>query len=109
MVLDLGGQGFVILLLISLLFGVIAQLVLGRGTTRWMWLIGAIAWFLGGLWFSEVLFETATEGEIQPIIDGLALDESLLGGLIVGTTAVVVTCSRSKPDAPPPDRLGRTR
>ena len=91
MVLDLGGQGFVILLLISLLFGVIAQLVLGRGTTRWMWLIGAIAWFLGGLWFSEVLFETATEGEIQPIIDGLALDESLLGGLIVGTTAVVVT------------------
>jgi uncharacterized membrane protein YhhN len=91
MVLDLGGQGFVILLLISLLFGVIAQLVLGRGTTRWMWLIGTIAWFLGGLWFSEVLFGTATEGEIQPIIDGLALDESLLGGLIVGTAAVVVT------------------
>ena len=56
-----------------------------------MWLIGAVAWFLGGVWFSEVLFATATEGEIQPIIDGLALDESLLGGLIVGVAAVLVT------------------
>jgi hypothetical protein len=32
-----------------------------------------------------------TEDEIQPIIDGLALDDSLLGGLIVGDSAVVVT------------------
>jgi hypothetical protein len=91
MVLDLGMQGFGILLITSLLFGGVAQLVLGRGTTRWMWLIGAVAWFLGGVWFSEVLFATATEGEIQPIIDGLALDESLLGGLIVGVAAVLVT------------------
>jgi len=39
---------------------------------------------LGGLIASEVVWATATEEELQPVIDGLALDESLLGGVIVG-------------------------
>jgi hypothetical protein len=92
MQLELGLQGFGILLAISLVFGVVAQLLLGsRAHTHWLWLIGAAGWFVGGLFFSEVLFGTATEAELQPIIDGLALDESLLGGLIGGAIAVVAT------------------
>lgn len=88
---DLGFQGLGLLVVFSLVFGVVAQLVAGgRAHTHWMWLIGAVGWFVGGLFFSEVLFATATEAELQPIIDGLALDESLLGGLIGGITAVVI-------------------
>ena len=91
MQVDLGLQGLGILVAVSLLFGVIAQVVLGRGTTRWMWLIGAMAWFVGGFIASEVVWGSATEQELQPVIDGLALDESLLGGLIVGLPVVLVT------------------
>lgn len=88
---DLGPQGLGILLLISLTFGVVAQVVAGRGTTHWLWLIGAAAWFIGGLIASEVVFATATEEELQPIIDGLCFDEALLGGLLVGLPVVFVT------------------
>ena len=91
MQVDLGLQGLGILVAVSLLFGVIAQVVFGRGTTRWMWLIGAVAWFVGGFIASEVVWGSATEQELQPVIDGLALDESLLGGLVVGVPIVLVT------------------
>ncbi len=91
MQVDLGLQGLGILVAVSLLFGVIAQVVLGRGTTRWMWLIGAMAWFVGGFIASEVVWASATEEELQPIIDGLAFDESLLGGIVVGLPVVLVT------------------
>jgi hypothetical protein len=87
---DLGITGLGLLVIISLGFGVIAQFV-GRAGTRWLWLIAATGWFVGGLVASEVIWGKMTEGEIQPIIDGLALDESLLGGLIGGLIAVVVT------------------
>jgi hypothetical protein len=56
-----------------------------------MWLIGAVAWFVGGFIASEVVWGSATEQELQPVIDGLALDESLLGGLVVGVPVVLVT------------------
>jgi hypothetical protein len=87
---DLGVGGLSLLILISLVFGVVAQLVLGLAT-RWLWLLGAAAWFIGGLFASEVVWGTATIEELQPIIDGLLLDESLLGGLILGLPAVLVT------------------
>jgi hypothetical protein len=32
-----------------------------------------------------------TEEELQPVIDGLAFDEALLGGLIVGTIVFFAT------------------
>jgi hypothetical protein len=86
---DLGLTGLGILVISSLVFGVIAQ-VFGRATTPWLWLVGAVGWFVGGLYMSEVLFATATIDEIQPIIDGLAFDESLLGGLIGGVLATVI-------------------
>jgi hypothetical protein len=88
---DLGVQGLGILIAASLVFGVLAQVVLGKGVTRWMWLIGALAWFVGGLVASEVVGGTATEEELQPIIDGLAFDEAQLGGLVVGVPVVLVT------------------
>jgi len=86
---DLGLTGLGILAVISLAFGGVAQ-ILGRAETRWLWLIAAAAWFVGGLFMSEVVFATATTDEIQPIIDGLAFDESLLGGAIAGVVVTAV-------------------
>jgi hypothetical protein len=87
---DLGLQGVAILLGEALIFGVLAHLVL-RAATRWMWLIATAAFAVGGVFFSEVLFATATVDEIQPIIDGLAHDEALLGGLVVGVPVALIT------------------
>ena len=89
---DLGLQGLGILVVISLAFGVLAQLVAGGRTgTRWLWLIAGAGWFVGGLITSEVLFAGVSEEDLQPVIDGLAFDESLLGGLVVGVVTVIVT------------------
>lgn len=90
MLFDLGPYGLGILVALSLGFGILVQLVVGLSRNRWMWLIAAAGWFLGGLYASEVLFATATTSDIQPIIDGLALDESALGGFILGVVATVV-------------------
>lgn len=86
---DLGLAGLGLLLVLSLGFGVIAQIA-GRAEAPWLWLLGGAGWFVGGLYMSEVLFATATVDEIQPIIDGLAFDESLLGGLIGGVVATLI-------------------
>ena len=88
---DLGLQGLGILIGMSIGFGVIAQIVLWKWVPRWLGLVGAIGWFVGGLFLSEVMFATSTEQDIQPIIDGLAFDESMLGGLVVGSVAVLAT------------------
>ena len=87
---DLGLQGMGILLGEALIFGVIAHLVL-RAATRWLWLIATAAFVVGGLFASEVLFATATVDEIQPIIDGLAHDEALFGGLVLGVPVALMT------------------
>ena len=91
MTLDLGLQGYAILAGCALIFGVIAQLIFWRSATHWLWLIAAIGYAVGGFIASEVVWGTMTEGEIQPIIDGLAFDESLLGGLIVGVPTALAT------------------
>lgn len=89
---DLGPQGLALLIIPALAFGLVAQLIVWRHGTHWMWLIGAVAWFLGGLFASEVLFGSeTTEQNLQPLIDGLLWDEALLGGLVTGLVAVVVT------------------
>ena len=75
---DLGLQGLGLLIVMSLAFGVIAQLVVGRAITRWLWLIATAEQFVGGLFISEVWFGWATEEELQPNIDGLSFDEVLL-------------------------------
>jgi hypothetical protein len=86
---DLGLTGLGILVIFSLVFGVVVQII-GRARSPWLWLVGAAGWFVGGLYMSEVLFATATIDEIQPIVDGLAFDEALLGGLIGGVVATLV-------------------
>ncbi len=86
---DLGLQGLGILVAVSLGFGVIAQVIVR--SARWMWLIGATGYFIGGLFASEVLFGTATAEELQPNFDGLSFDEALLGGLVLGVPVVLVT------------------
>lgn len=86
---DLGIQALAILTGLSLGFGVIAHIIFGRDT-RWMWLVGAISYFVGGLVASEVIFSSATVAELQPQIDGLSFDEALLGGLVVGVPAVLL-------------------
>jgi uncharacterized membrane protein len=87
---DLGFQGLAILTICAVAFGLVVEIV-GRSVTVWIGLIAAIGWFVGGLLTSEVMFATVTEEELQPIIDGLAFDESLLGGLIVGSLAAIAT------------------
>ena len=88
---DLGLQGLGLLIVMSLGFGMIAQLVVGRATTRLLWLIAAAGYFVGGLFTSEVWFGWATQEELQPNIDGLSFDEVLLLGLIPGIMTVLVT------------------
>jgi hypothetical protein len=88
---DLGLQGLGLLIAMSLGFGVIAQLVVGKATTRWLWLIAAAGYFVGGLFVSEGRFGWATQEELQPNFDGLSFDEVLLLGLVPGIVTVLVT------------------
>jgi hypothetical protein len=88
---DLGLQGLALLTAMALGFGLVAQLVGGRGTTRWLWLVAATVYLVGGLFISEVWFGWATQEELQPNIDGLSFDEVLLIGLVPGVAAVLVT------------------
>jgi hypothetical protein len=88
---DLGLQGLGLLIAMSFGLGVIAQLVAGRATTRWLWLLAAAGYFVGGLFTSEVWFGWATQEELQPNIDGLSFDEVLLFGLVAGIMTVLVT------------------
>jgi multisubunit Na+/H+ antiporter MnhF subunit len=82
-----------VLLAMSLAFGLLAQLVAGGAKTamRWLWLIAAGAFFVVGLVTSEVWFGWATEEDLQPNLDGLSFDEALLFGLLAGIASVVIT------------------
>ncbi|ADX72273.1 hypothetical protein Asphe3_10900 [Pseudarthrobacter phenanthrenivorans Sphe3] len=88
---DLGIAGLGLLAVMSLVFGLLAQLIVGRQVTRWLWLYSALGYFLAGILVSEVWFGWATEEELQPNIDGLSFDEVLLlvtlAGLIAALTA----------------------
>jgi hypothetical protein len=100
---DLGIGGVGLLVGMAIVFGLLAQLVAGRATTRWLWLIASVAYLVGGLFTSEVWFGWATEEDLQPNIDGLSFDEVLLFGLLFGIAAVLVTWVLAR------RRRGRTR
>ena len=87
---DLGLQGVGPLIAMSLGFGAIAQLVAGRSTTGWLWLLAAGTYFVSGLLISEVWFGWATEEDLQPNIDGLSFDEVGIA-LVPGIASVLVT------------------
>jgi hypothetical protein len=99
---DLGPQGVALLVVMSLMFGLIAQLVAGRVTTRWLWAIAAGTYFVAGLLISEAVFGWATETELQPNIDGLSVDEVLLLALVPGLVAVLLTWFATRDRRPRP-------
>ena len=101
MTYDLGSTGLQILLAYAFGFGEIVQLIVGVSRTRWLWLLAAAGWFVGGIFMSEVLFAKATIDEIQPIIEGLAYDEALLGGLVGGLIVAVATWFVTRPLSEP--------
>ena len=87
---DLGPQAIVVLAGMSIAFGGIAIAILWNRVEAWIaGVVGAIAFFLGGLFVSEVWFGWATEAELQPNIDGLSFDEVLIA-FLVGIPVVVV-------------------
>ena len=91
---DLGLQGLTVLGALSLGFGVLAGLLVGRGWTRRLWAaaITTVGCFGVGWLTSECLFGWATEEELQPNVDGLSRDEVLLSSVL--TAAVVVLLMR---------------
>jgi hypothetical protein len=87
---DLGPEGLALLVVMSLVFGVVTQLVFwGRGVW-WAGLVGAAVSFVLGLFISEVWFGWATETELQPNIGGLSFDEVLIGYLLLGVVMLVL-------------------
>lgn len=88
---NLGPAGLGLLALVSLAFGLLAQLVAGRMTSPQLWVIAGLGSFVAGLFVSEVMFGWATGAELQPNIDGLSFDEALLGGAIGGLASVLAT------------------
>lgn len=92
---DLGFLGFATLLGMAVGFGLLAQLLAGKTTTRWLWLIASAVYFVSGLLISEAWFGWATEEELQPNIDGLSFDETLLA-LLPAIAAVMITRRLSK-------------
>ncbi len=98
MKLDLALEGFALLYMFSTIFGGVAHVLLAKSSTQWMWLIGAVAFFVGGFILSELFFGNATVEDVQPFIGGLAVDESAFGGLLLGVPVVLVTWYLSRRD-----------
>jgi hypothetical protein len=94
---NLESLGLTILVGFSFGFGAIAQLIIGKRGPGWLWLAGAVGWFVGGIVASEIIVGTMTVDEIQPIVGGLAFDEALLGGLIGGLLLVAAAWLVSRP------------
>jgi hypothetical protein len=88
---DLGLRGLGLLLAMSIGFGVVVQLVMWRAAPHWLWIVAIVAYFLIGLFVSEVWFGWATEEDLQPNIDGLSFDEVMFLGTLGGVLAVLAT------------------
>jgi hypothetical protein len=87
---DLGPQGIAVLVGLSIAFGGIAIAILLHRVEAWVsGVVGAAAFFVGGLFISEVWFGWATAEELQPNIDGLSFDEVLIA-FLVGIPVLVV-------------------
>ncbi len=91
---DLGLQGVILLSAMSLGFGLLAALMVGKGTAHRLiaLAITTLACLGVGLVVSEGLFGWATQEELQPNIDGLSRDEVLLSSVLA--TAIVVLVMR---------------
>ena len=106
---DLGFAGLGLLAAMSLAFGLVAHLIVGKGLTRWLWLLSAILYFCAGILVSEVFFGWATERELQPNIDGLSFDEVqlvTLTGLVAALIARYLV-RRNPPTGQPAQKPSR--
>ena len=74
---DLGLQGLGTLFLMALGFGVFAQMLFLERALWWVGIVAGVAFFVAGLFMSEVVFGWATADDLQPNIDGLSFDEVL--------------------------------
>jgi hypothetical protein len=78
------------LVLMSLVLGVFTQILFWGTSSRWLWVPVSVAFFVLGLFISEVWFGWATEAELQPNIGGLSFDEVLLGFMVAAAVIVLV-------------------
>lgn len=90
MVWDLGLNGIALLAGMSIVFGLLTELVASRWANRWIGLVGAAAYFVAGIFVSEAWFGWATEEELQPNVDGLSFDEVFLLATLLSIAVVVV-------------------
>jgi hypothetical protein len=77
-----------VLLLMSLGFGLVTQLLFRRRIDDLQWVGVTALMFAIGVFVSEVLFGWATGEDLQPNIDGLSFDEVLVT-FLVGLLVVV--------------------
>ncbi len=82
---DLGYQGVALLLAMSVGFGVVAQVVMWRAMSHWLWIAASAVYFASGIFVSEVWFGWATEEDLQPNVDGLSFDEVLLLATLISS------------------------
>lgn len=110
---DLGLRGAGLLLLLSGAFGVATHLVWGRPAPRYLWSAAWAAYAVLGALVSEWWFGWATEEDLQPNVDGLSVDETLLLGGVVPFAVValvrVVVRRRSRTASTDRGRAGGRR
>jgi hypothetical protein len=89
---DLGLQGLALLGAMSLGFGVVAGVLVGRDLAHRLWAVAitTVACVGAGVLTSEWLFGWATEEDLQPNVDGLSRDEVLLSSVLTTVLVVVV-------------------
>jgi uncharacterized membrane protein YeaQ/YmgE (transglycosylase-associated protein family) len=85
--ISIGPGGWVVVVLASIVFGLVAQYI-GDARTGFEWLIDAIAFGIGAVVASEVIVGFRA---FEPVFDGLALVPALVGGLVLGIVVEVVT------------------
>lgn len=108
---DLGLNGLLYLAAMSIVFGLLAQLLAWRAGPKWLWAVVSAVYFGVGILVSEVWFGWATHEDLQPNIDGLSRDEVLGVGLVVVALAVVTarwTARRHHDGGPAADQRTRT-
>ena len=103
---DLGWSGLLYLAGMSIVFGLVAQLLSWRAGPKWLWAAVAAVYFAFGIFVSEVWFGWATEEDLQPNIDGLSRDEVLLIGLVPVAVAVIAARWVARRHAPHDDAQG---
>lgn len=104
---DLGLQGLVALVALSLAFGALAGLLVGDDIAHRLDALGitALVCFALGFVVSEVVLGWATSVDPEPHIDGLSRNGVLLAGAV--TTAVVVLVLRRPTHRGTPSARGR--